>query len=103
MKTTRHLAEMPGNSDVVGGAAYRNRTDDLRITRRIQAVHRCPQDHSCPDRRGAHSSQVQGRPGSLLADPLARSPGQPRHCPTAAVSVKQVDRCSITVWHTYLT
>jgi len=37
-------------------AAYRNRTDDLRITRRIQAVHGCPADHVGPACRGALSS-----------------------------------------------
>ena len=71
MKMTRRLAEMPGSSGVVGGAAYRNRTDDLRITRRIQAVHRSPPSHYSPARWGACSSQIQGRPGSLLASPLA--------------------------------
>ena len=32
MRATRNPAEMPGSGGVVGGAAYRNRTDDLRIT-----------------------------------------------------------------------
>ena len=31
----------PGTA-AVSGAAYRNRTDDLRITRRITFVHSCP-------------------------------------------------------------
>ena len=34
------------------GAAYRNRTDDLRITRRIRAVHSCPDGHNRPARVG---------------------------------------------------
>ena len=53
------------------GAPLRNRTDDLRITRRIQAVHRSPPGHNGPARVGSRSSQVQGRPGSLL--PLAQT------------------------------
>jgi hypothetical protein len=65
----------PGQTPSELGAAYRNRTDDLRITRRIQAVHRSPPGHSSPAREGARSSRVQGRPGSLLASPLARTAG----------------------------
>src|ERR1700761_5358746 len=30
---TRRRKKVPGKADVLGGAAYRNRTDDLRITR----------------------------------------------------------------------
>src|SRR5215472_1208912 len=33
MMTTRRSPEVPGSGRVLGGAAYRNRTDDLRITR----------------------------------------------------------------------
>src|SRR6516162_7572394 len=32
MTSTRRPAEVPGNGAFSGGAAYRNRTDDLRIT-----------------------------------------------------------------------
>jgi hypothetical protein len=55
------------------GAASRNRTGDLRITRSVRAVQSRPPDHFYPARRTPHSSQVRGRPGSLLANPLARS------------------------------
>lgn len=65
---------MPGSRGFLGGAAYRNRTDDLRITRRIRVVHSCPLHGSCPAHRDSRSTQVRGRPGLLLADPLARSP-----------------------------
>jgi Phage integrase family len=41
MMTARSSAEMPGSGRFSGGAAYRNRTDDLRITRRITFVHSC--------------------------------------------------------------
>ena len=75
------------------GAAYRNRTDDLRITRRITVVHGCPGSHVCPARLASQSARVRDSPGSLLANPLAQSipaaapddsrpgsaaPGQPR-------------------------
>jgi hypothetical protein len=53
-------------------AAYRNRTDDLRITRRITAVHSCSDDHTCPARATPQSSCVRGCPRPLLANPLAR-------------------------------
>jgi hypothetical protein len=55
------------------GAAYRNRTDDLRITRRIRAVHGCPGGHTRPGRRGSCSRLIQADPGLLLADALALS------------------------------
>jgi hypothetical protein len=67
---------MPGRCWFLGGAAYRNRTDDLRITRRIRAVHGCPDCHICPARLAAHSTCVRDSPGSLLANPLARSVSQ---------------------------
>ena len=54
-------------------AAYRNRTDDLRITRRIRVVHGCPRNHVCPARVASQSARVRDGPGSLLANPLARS------------------------------
>jgi hypothetical protein len=54
-------------------AAYRNRTDDLRITRRIRVVHGCPGSHVCPARLASQSARVRDGPGSLLANPLARS------------------------------
>jgi hypothetical protein len=66
--------KMPGRWWCLSGAAYRNRTDDLRITRRIRPVHRRPPSHSWPVRRPPRSARVQARPSPLLADPLARSP-----------------------------
>jgi hypothetical protein len=54
-------------------AAYRNRTDDLRITRRITGVHDCPGSHVCHARVAFQSARVRDRPGSLLANPLAWS------------------------------
>src|SRR5262249_29236984 len=53
-------------------AAYRNRTDDLRITRRIPTVHHRPVGHSRPAREAPRSAHVQGHAELLLADPLAR-------------------------------
>jgi phospholipase C len=46
MRTTRSPIEMPGNGRFSSGAAYRNRTDDLRITRGL-----LPRSHSvaCTD------------------------------------------------------
>jgi hypothetical protein len=64
---------MPGEGRFSGGAAYRNRTDDLRITRRITVVHGCPGGHACPARLAPQSARVRDGPGSLLANPLARS------------------------------
>ena len=58
----------------MGEAAYRNRTDDLRITRSAQPVHRHPLCHPRPACWAPDSTQVHGRPRSLLADLLARSP-----------------------------
>jgi hypothetical protein len=55
------------------GAAYRNRTDDLRITRRIRAVQRRPTGRSCPAHRAPQSACVQCHPELLLADALART------------------------------
>jgi hypothetical protein len=52
-------------------AAYRNRTDDLRITRRIRVVHSCPDGHTCPARAASQSPFVRSGPGPLLANPLA--------------------------------
>jgi hypothetical protein len=52
---------------------HRNRTDDLRITRRITAVHGRPDGHTCPARAASRYARVRGSPGSLLANPLARS------------------------------
>jgi hypothetical protein len=57
----------------VGGAAHRNRTDDLRITRRITAVQHGPPVCVCPLNRLSPSSGIHGDPASLLANPLARS------------------------------
>src|SRR5437868_9654258 len=54
-------------------AAYRNRTDDQRITRRIRAVHGRPDGHTCPARAASRSARVRGSPGPLLANPLAQS------------------------------
>jgi hypothetical protein len=54
------------------GAAYRNRTDDLRITRRIPTVHHRPVGHSRPAREAPRSAHVQSHAELLLADPLAR-------------------------------
>ena len=50
----------------------RNRTDDLRITRRIRAVHGRPGGHTCL-LAASRSARVRGSPGPLLANPLARS------------------------------
>ena len=52
-------------------AAYRNRTDDLRITRRTRGVHGCPGSHNRPARAASRSGHVQADPGPLLADALA--------------------------------
>jgi hypothetical protein len=43
---TRNETKVPGSGVVLGGAAYRNRTDDLRITRGL-----LPRSHSvtCTD------------------------------------------------------
>ena len=57
----------------INRAAYRNRTDDLRITRRITAIHGCPRSHVCPARPASQSARVRDGPGSLLANSLARS------------------------------
>jgi hypothetical protein len=76
--------KMPASSGFSDGAAYRNRTDDLRITRRITIVYGCPPVTSRPgyalvtDRfltatDTADSTRIQARPGSLLALALARS------------------------------
>src|SRR6266699_2869099 len=62
-------------------AAYRNRTDDLRITRRVRAIHRCPDGHTCPARAASQSPCVHSGPGPLLANPLA--PPIPAAAPTA--------------------
>jgi len=68
---------MPGRCWFLAGAAYRNRTDDLRITRRIRTVHGCPGSHICPARLASQSTCVRAGPGSLLANPLAGSvPGR---------------------------
>jgi hypothetical protein len=77
MRTTRRLAEIPGSSGVVGGAAYRNRTDDLRITRSIRLVQGRPLRHYRPARPAWHSTGIRGHPALLLAPALAeqwRSP-----------------------------
>src|ERR1700761_9009333 len=55
------------------GAAYRNRTDDLRITRTARGVHGRPLGHSKPVRTISGSAGVHGDPGMLLADALAAS------------------------------
>ena len=55
------------------GAASRNRTGDLRITRRIRAVHGRPAGQSIPACAASRSADVQNDPGPLLANPLARS------------------------------
>jgi hypothetical protein len=66
-------------------AAYRNRTDDLRITRRIRAVHGCPDGHTYPARAASCSARVRGSPGPLLANPLAQPiPGRLRLLPILA-------------------
>jgi hypothetical protein len=57
------------------GAACRNRTDDLRITRRMRVVHGRPVSHSAPARRGSRSEHVRDHPGLLLANALARTAG----------------------------
>jgi hypothetical protein len=68
---------MPGRCWFLAGAAYRNRTDDLRITRRIRAVHGYPDSHIRPVRLASQSTCVRAGPGSLLANPLAGSvPGR---------------------------
>ena len=71
MKSTRNPAEIPGSGGGAGGAAYRNRTDDLRITRRTRSVHGCPGSHNRPARAASRSGHVQADPGPLLADALA--------------------------------
>ena len=53
-------------------AAYRNRSDDLRITRRIRVVHGRPGGHICSARLACQSARVRGGPGPLLANSLAR-------------------------------
>ena len=66
-------------------AAYRNRTDDLRITRRIRAVHGCLDGHTYPARAASCSARVRGSPGPLLANPLAQPiPGRLRLLPILA-------------------
>ena len=50
---------------------YRNRTDGLRITRRIRAVHGRPGGHTCL-LAASRSARVRGSPGPLLANPLAQ-------------------------------
>ena len=78
--TVRHLhAVLRKASSLIGGAselgaAYRNRTDDLRITRRMQLVQDRPPGHSRPACRVPVAIPVHGRPVLLLADPLARLP-----------------------------
>src|SRR5262249_28415352 len=57
------------------GAAYRNRTDDLRITKRIGVVRRRPLGHSRPAHQAPGFIPVHGHPAWLLADLLARLPG----------------------------
>src|SRR5690348_1345475 len=49
------------------------RTDDLRITRRLTAVHGRPDGHTCPARPASRYARVRGSPGSLLATTLAWS------------------------------
>jgi len=63
---------MPGSERISGGAAYPNRTDDLRIARSILAVHGCPGSHVCPARLASRSARVHDGPGSSLANPLAQ-------------------------------
>jgi hypothetical protein len=67
--------KVPGNHEFSNGAAYRNRTDDLSIMRRIRAVQRRPQGHSRPSHCAAQSARVHAHPGLLLADALARAAG----------------------------
>jgi hypothetical protein len=55
------------------GAASRNRTGDLRITRRMRAIQGRPGSHIDPAGAAHRSAVVRPRPGLLLADPLARS------------------------------
>jgi hypothetical protein len=63
--------KITGSGEISSGAAYRNRTDDLRITRRTSGVHRRPVSHNRPARAASRSEHVQADPGSLLADALA--------------------------------
>ena len=65
------------------GAAYRNRTDDLRITRTKKAVQRRPLSHSCPAHPISGSVNVHGHPGLALADALARSAAALRRAESA--------------------
>ena len=37
----------------------------LRITRRIRAVHSCPDGHTCPARAASRSARVRGSPGTV--------------------------------------
>ena len=65
MTATRRTAEMPGSDGFSGGAAYRNRTDDLRITRGMRPVHGRA---SCTDGtgnrlNGTHGAGIIRRPG----------------------------------------
>jgi hypothetical protein len=50
-----------------------NRTDDLRITRRIRTVRGRPDDHACLARAASRPARVRCSPGPLLANPLAQS------------------------------
>ena len=73
---TKKAPSLIGRGLSVVGAAYRNRTDDLRITRRIPPVQRRPRSHSSPVRLPPRSTRVPACPWPLLADPLARSNGR---------------------------
>ena len=66
--------------------AYRNRTDDLRITRRTRGVHRRPPGHMRPGRTCSRSERVQADPESLLADALA----MPAHDQSAPAAPRRV-------------
>ena len=80
MMTIRRATETPGSGRFPSGAAYRNRTDDLRITRRIRGVQCRPPGYSCPARRISRSGRVHGHPGLPLANLLARQVGRHSSC-----------------------
>jgi hypothetical protein len=73
VRTARIRTKVPGSGGISSGAAYRNRTDDLRITRRTRAIHGHPGSHINPAGAAPRSAGVRSRPGPLLANPLARS------------------------------
>ena len=57
MQTTRDRTKVPGSGRVLGGAAYRNRTDDLRITRGTIPNHARA---SCTDGTGYRTDGPRG-------------------------------------------